>query len=47
MEKIAVLLRAYHDIFQTTFSNMKGIADELGEMKIPLKPDAKIVSKIP
>jgi hypothetical protein len=26
---------------------MKGIVGELGEMKIPLKPDAKPVNKIP
>jgi hypothetical protein len=47
MEKIADLLREYQDIFPTTFSEMKGIAGELGEMKIPLKPDAKPVRQRP
>jgi hypothetical protein len=47
MEKIADLLCEYQDIFPTTFSEMKGIAGELGEMKIPLKPDAKPVRQRP
>jgi hypothetical protein len=47
MEKIADLLCEYQDLFPTTFSEMKGIAGELGEMKIPLKPDAKPVRQIP
>jgi hypothetical protein len=28
----------YNDFFPTTFLEMKGIAGELGEKKIPLKP---------
>jgi hypothetical protein len=43
VEKIADLLHEYQDLFPTTFSEMKGIVGELGEMKIPLKPDAKPV----
>jgi hypothetical protein len=47
VEKIADLLHKYQDLFPTTFSEMKGIAGELGEMKIPLKPDAKPVRQRP
>jgi hypothetical protein len=43
MEKNADLLREYQDIFPTMFLEMKGIVGELGEMKIPLKPDVKQV----
>jgi len=43
MEKIIELLRKYNDLFPTTFSEMKGVAGKLGEMKIPLRPDAKPV----
>jgi len=43
MEKIADLLYEYQDLFPTTFSKMKGIAGDVGEMKIPLKPSAKPV----
>jgi hypothetical protein len=41
------LLCEYVDIFPTTFSEMKGIVGELGEMKIPLKPDFKPVNNRP
>jgi hypothetical protein len=34
------LLREYRDLFPTTFIEMKGIAGELGEMNIPLIPEA-------
>jgi len=47
MEKITELLRKYQDILPTTFSEMKGIAGVLGEMKIPLKPDSKLVQQRP
>jgi hypothetical protein len=47
MENIANLLHEYQDIFPTTFSEMKGITGELGEMKIPLKPYAKLVRQRP
>jgi len=33
----------YQDLFPTKFSEMKGIVDELGEMRIPLKPNAKLL----
>lgn len=41
--KITNLLHEYQDLFPTKFTEMKGIAGELGEMRIPLKPDAKPV----
>jgi hypothetical protein len=47
MENIADLLHDYLDLFPTTFLEMKGIVGELGEMKIPLKPDAKPVRHRP
>jgi hypothetical protein len=47
MEKIPDLLCEYQDLFPTMFSEMKGIASELGEMKIPLKPDANPVRQRP
>ena len=34
--KIIDLLHEYHDLFPTKFLEMKGIVDDLGEMKIPL-----------
>ena len=34
--KITDLLHEYQDILPTNFSEMKGIVDDLGEMKIPL-----------
>jgi hypothetical protein len=37
VENIADLLHEYQDLFPTTFSEMKGIVGELGEMKIPFK----------
>jgi hypothetical protein len=43
MENISDLLRKYQDLFPTTFSEIKGIVGEIGKMKIPLKPCAKLV----
>jgi hypothetical protein len=43
MESITELLREYNNLFPTTFTEMKGIARELGEMKIPLKPEARSI----
>ena len=40
-------MHEYMDLFPTIFTNMKGIAGELGEMKIPLKLDAKRVRHRP
>jgi hypothetical protein len=41
VESITELLREYSDLFPTTFTEMKGIAGELGEMKIPLRPEVR------
>jgi hypothetical protein len=46
-EIIIELLREYNDLFPTTFKDMKGIVGELGEMKIPLKPDLRPVRQRP
>ena len=35
------MLHEYQDLFPTIFLEMKGIVGDLGEMKIPLRPDAK------
>ena len=43
MEKITNLLHEFQYLFPTKFFEMKGILGDLGEMKIPLKPDAKPV----
>lgn len=45
--KIIDLLHEYRDLFPTKFTEMKGIAGELGKMKIPLKPNAKLVRQQP
>jgi hypothetical protein len=37
----------YSDLFPTTFTEMKGIARELGEMKIPLKPKVRSIRQTP
>ena len=39
--KITDLMHGYQDLFPTNFSEMKGIVCNLGEMKIPLQPNAK------
>jgi hypothetical protein len=41
IESIAELLHKYNNIFPTTFTEMKGIDRKLGEMKIPLRPEAR------
>ena len=43
MARIIDLLHEFQDLFPTKFSEMKGILGDLGEMKIPLKLDAKPV----
>jgi hypothetical protein len=43
IENIADLPCEYQDLIQTTFSEMKGIVGDLGEMNILLKPSANLV----
>ena len=45
--KITDLLHEYQDLFPTNFSEMKGIVGNLGEMKIPLRSDAKTSKQRP
>ena len=47
MGKVTDLLHEFQDLFPTKFSEMKGISRDLGEMNIPLKPDAKLVKQRP
>jgi hypothetical protein len=47
MERITELLHEYNDLFPTTFTKMKGVAGELGEMKIPLKHKPRSVRQQP
>jgi hypothetical protein len=43
LERITKLLCEYSDLFPTTFTKMKDIVGELGEMKIPIQLEAKTV----
>jgi hypothetical protein len=45
VESIIELMREYNDLFPTTFTKMKGIVGELGEMNIPLKAEARLIRK--
>jgi hypothetical protein len=45
VKSITELLREYNDLFPTTFTKMKGIARELGEMKIPLRPETRPITQ--
>jgi hypothetical protein len=47
IESIIKLLREYSNLFPTTFTEMKVIAEELGEMKIPLRPDVRPIKQRP
>lgn len=41
VDKFIELLRKYKDLFPTKITNLKGIIEDLGIMRITLKPDAK------
>ena len=47
IKKIRDLLHEFQYPFPTKLSEMKGIVEELGEMKIPLNPDAKPIKQRP
>jgi hypothetical protein len=47
VEIIIELLCEYNDLFPTTFTKMKGIARDLGEMKIPLRAEARLIRQRP
>jgi hypothetical protein len=41
VESITKLLREYNDVFPTTFTKIKGIVGEIGEMKILLRAEER------
>jgi hypothetical protein len=43
VETIVDLLCKYHDLFSTTFSEMKGITREVREMNISLNPFVNLI----
>jgi hypothetical protein len=45
VEIIIELLCEYNNLFPMKFTEMKGIAGELGEMKIPLKPEVRSIKQ--
>jgi hypothetical protein len=47
IDKITELLHEHQDLFPTNFTDMKGIKGPMGEIRIPLKPDAKPVKQRP
>jgi hypothetical protein len=47
VESITEFLCEYSDLFPTTFIEMKGIDEELGEMKIPLRTEARPIRQQP
>ena len=47
VEIITLLLREYIDLFPTTFIEMKGITEEVGEMKIPLRAEERPIRQRP
>lgn len=46
-KQIFDLLRDYKDLFPSSFFELKGIKGDIGEIKIVLKPDAKLVKHKP
>jgi hypothetical protein len=47
IDKITKLLHEYQNLFPTKFTDMKGIKMPMGDMEIPLKPDARLVKQRP
>jgi hypothetical protein len=47
IDKITELLHEYHDLFPTKFTDMKGIKGTMGEIRIPMKPNARLVKHRP
>lgn len=45
VDKVVELLHEYRDLFPTKFAELKGIIEDLGIMKITLKPDVKLVKQ--
>ena len=47
VDKVIELHCEYQDLFPTKFTDLKGIIEDLGMMKIMLKPDTKPVKQTP
>ena len=47
VDKVTELLHEYQYLFPTKITKLKGILDDLGMMKITLKPDVKPVKQHP
>ena len=47
VRRITDLLHQLQDLFPTKFLDLKGIVGDLGEMKIPLNPDARPMKQQP
>ena len=47
ISKITELLHEYQDLFPTKFIDMKGIKGPMGEMKIPLREEARPIKQRP
>jgi hypothetical protein len=47
VESITELLREYNDLFPKKFTEMKGIVGDLGEMKIPIRAEARPIRQRP
>ena len=45
--KIVNLLKQFQDVFARDYKDLKGLVQEMGEMKIDIKPDARPVKRIP
>jgi hypothetical protein len=45
LESITELLHEYNNLFPMTFTEMKGIAGELGEMKIQFRPEVRPIKQ--
>ena len=45
VKNIIDLLHELQDLFPTNFFEVKGIVGDLGEMKIPLRPNANLVKQ--
>ena len=45
--EIVNLLKEFQDVFARDYKDLKGLVHEMGEMKIDIKPDARLVKKRP
>ena len=45
--EIVNLLKEFKDVFSREYKDLKGLVHEMGEMKIDIKPDVRLVKKRP